>query len=302
MDLSLRLVDALLAVAEEGSMTRAASRLSMTQQAVSGQIRQLERIVGTPLLRRHAQGVELTPAGEVVAKQGAALVEAAETMLSEARLVGEGRSGRLRIAFKAQSTAHFLPDVETAMRKDAPDIVIEPLAMNTLPDELASLASGAADAAFLWLPIGDDPRFTCHVLIDEPRMVALHPDHPLAGRGELSIADLADEPIVGPRHGMPEAVVRFWFIDPRPDGRGAVVGPEGRTPEECLQLVAAGRGSWIAPASTATYFPYPRLTWLPLIDAAPLQLALAWPLHSANPLLSLLLKESRRVVRPCQLA
>lgn len=283
-------------------MTRAAARLNMTQQAVSGQIRQLERTVGTPLLRRHAQGVELTPAGEVVAKQGAALLEAAATMLGEARLVGDGRSGRLRIAFKAQNTAHFIPDVEQALRQEAPDVVIEPLPVNTLLDELDALASGAADAAFLWLPIGDDPRFVCHPLIDEARIVALCPDHPLASRTELTIADLAAEPIIGPRTGMPDEVVRFWFIDPRPDGTRAVFGPEASTPEACLQLVAAGRGSWIAPASTAAYFPYPRLVWLPLVDAAPLQLALAWSRNRANPLLSLLLKESRRVVRPFQLA
>ena len=39
---------------------------------------------------------------------------------------------------------------------------------------------------------------------------------------------------------MPEAVVSFWFIDPRPDGSRAVFGPQARTPEECLHLVAAG--------------------------------------------------------------
>jgi DNA-binding transcriptional LysR family regulator len=298
MDLSLRLVEALLAVAEEGSMTRASARLSMTQQAVSGQIRQLEKIVGTELLRRTSHGVEVTAAGLVVLKQGTELLTAAENMITEARLVGQGRAGRLRIAFKAQSTAHFIPEVEAALRREAPDVVLEPLSVNTLPDEIDALVSGRADAAFLWEPIGDDDRFSSHDLMCEPRMVALRPGHPLAGRTELRIADLADEPIVGPRAGMPAAVVRFWFIDPRPDGTPAVFGPEGRTPEECLQLVAAGRGSWIAPASTATYFPYPQLVWLPLVDAEPLRLALVWPRHNASPLLELLLRESRRVCQP----
>ncbi|MFD1048657.1 hypothetical protein ACFQ1S_25565, partial [Kibdelosporangium lantanae] len=63
-------------------------------------------------------------------------------------------------------------------------------------------------------------------------------------------------------------------------------------------LVAAGRGSWIAPSSTASYFRYPRVEWLPLEDAAPYELALIWPRHAANPLLHLLLEESRRVTRP----
>jgi DNA-binding transcriptional LysR family regulator len=100
---------------------------------------------------------------------------------------------------------------------------------------------------------------------------------------------------------MPEAVVNFWFIDPRPDGTCAVFGPEARTPEECLHLVAAGHGCWIAPASTVTYFAHPRLTWLPLVDAPPNQLALIWPRHSANPYLHLLLEETRRTLHPSPL-
>ncbi|GHJ36797.1 LysR family transcriptional regulator [Streptomyces sp. TS71-3] len=298
MDLNLRLLEALAAVAGEGSMTRAAALLNMTQQAVSGQIRQLERVVGTPLVHRLPSGVELTAAGQIVLKQGSALLTAAEAMVGEARSAGSGRSGPLRIAFKAQSTAHFMPEVEAALRRDAPDLEVRPIAVHTLPDEIEALTEGAADAAFLWLPIGEDPRFAVHPLIDEPRWVALPPGHPLATRSSLTVADLAAEPVVGPRDGMPEAVVRFWFIDPRPDGTRAVFGPQGRTPEECLHLVAAGHGCWIAPASTAAYFPYPRLTWLPLQDAEPLTLALIWPRHRTNPLLHLLLQESRRVVRP----
>ncbi|MFB6719156.1 LysR family transcriptional regulator [Kribbella sp. NPDC056345] len=298
MDLSLRLLQALAAVAEDGSMTRAARRLNLTQQAVSGQIRQLERVVGTPLVVRLSSGIELTPAGQVVLKQGAALLSSAEAMMSEARMVGAGRSEPLRIAFKAQSTAHFMPAVEAALLRQAPDLEVQPIASHTLPDEIEALVEGRADAAFLWLPIGDDPRFVIHPLFAEDRWVALPPGHPLTARNSLTIADLADVPVVGPREGMPEAVVSFWFIDPRPDGSRAVFGPEGRTPEECLHLVAAGHGCWIAPASTVTYFAHPRLVWLPLVDAPPNQLALMWAVHNPNPYLPLLLQETSRVLLP----
>jgi molybdate transport repressor ModE-like protein len=182
VDLNLRLLEALTAVAEEGSMTRAAVRLTMTQQAVSGQIRQLERIVGTPLVRRLPSGVELTVAGQAVVKQGRSLITATTAMVDEARRIGSGRSGRLRIVFKAQSTAHFMPEVEAAPCRTASDVQVEPVAMHTLPDEIQALVDGKADAAFLWLPIGNDPRFVIHPLIDEPRWVALPPGHPLATR------------------------------------------------------------------------------------------------------------------------
>jgi DNA-binding transcriptional LysR family regulator len=213
-------------------------------------------------------------------------------------LTAAGRPDPLRITFKAQSTAHFMPAVEAALRRGAPEVEVRPIASHTLPDEIAALVEGRADAAFLWLPIGDDPRFTVHPLLEEDRWVALPPGHRLETRTSLSIEDLADVPVVGPRDGMPEAVVNFWFIDPRPDGSRAVFGPQARTPEECLHLVAAGHGCWIAPASTVTYFAHPRLTWLPLVDAPPNVLALIWPKHSANPLLHRLLEETRRALHP----
>ncbi|HZX09261.1 LysR family transcriptional regulator [Kribbella sp.] len=298
MDLSLRLLQALDAVAAEGSMTRAARTLNLTQQAVSGQIRQLERVVGTPLVERRPTGIELTAAGEVVLKQGAALLSSAQTMVAEARLAASGRPDPLRIAFKAQSTAHFMPAVEAALRVEAPDLELRPIASHTLPEELEALTSGRADAAFLWLPIGDDPRFTVHPLLPEDRWVALPPGHPLESRTSLRIADLAGVPVIGPRDGMPAAVVDFWFIDPRPDGTRAVFGPQASTPEECLHLVAAGHGCWIAPASTVTYFAHPRLTWLPLVDAEPNVLALVWPRHAADPMLHLLLEQTLRTLLP----
>jgi len=299
VDLSLRLLQALAAVAEEGSMTRAARRLNLTQQAVSSQIRQLERVVGTALVYRLSTGIELTSAGQVVLKQGEALLQSAKAMVAEARVAGATSPEPLRIAFKAQSTAHFMPEVEAALRLQAPDLEVRPIASHTLPDELDALVEGRADAAFLWLPIGDDPRFTIHPLLAEERWVALPPGHPLSSRSSLTIADLAEVPVVGPRDGMPEAVVDFWFIDPRPDGSRAVFGPQARTPEECLHLVAAGHGCWIAPASTVTYFAHPRLVWLPLVDAPPNELALIWPRESTNPYLPLLLQETRRVAVSC---
>jgi DNA-binding transcriptional LysR family regulator len=284
-------------VAEEGSMTRAARLLTMTQQAISGQIRQLERIVGTPLVHRLPTGVELTEAGQIVLKQGRALMAATSSMVSEARLIGLGHSGRLRIAFKAHSTGHFMPEIEAALRHEAPDLEVEPIAMYTLLDELKAVSDGSVDAGFVWLPIGDDPDMATYPLMSESRLVALRPGHPLSSRSSLRIADLANEPVVGPRDGMPPAVVQAWFIDPRPDGTRAVYGPQGRTPAECLHFVAAGHGCWIAPASVATYFTYPQVVWLPLEDADPLELALIWPRRSANPLLQQLLLASRRIIQ-----
>ncbi|MFK0295074.1 LysR family transcriptional regulator [Streptomyces sp. NPDC090442] len=293
MDLNLKLVQALVTVVEEGSITRAAARLHLTQQAVSGQLQQLEKQVGTTLLLRTPLGVTPSAAGRELVKRGSRLLDQADTMLSEVRLIGAGRTGRLRVAFKAQSTAHFMPKVVAVLKKEAPDVEVDMVSVSTLDEELDALAGGRADAAFLWLPIGDD-RFTAAEVLTEQRVVALPPDHPLADRAHVTLAELAGEPVVGPHAVMPPDVVRCWFIDPRPDGSPAVYGPQARTPEECLQLVAARRGVWIAPASSARYFAFPRLSWVPITDAEPFRLAIAWPRHRQPPLLDSLLDHCRR--------
>jgi len=292
VELNLRLIQVLAVAAQEHSMTRAAARLSLTQQAVSAQIRQLERIVGVALLVRTSRGVALTPAGQVVAERGAALLRDAEQLVSEAQMAAQGRAGRLRVAFKAQSTAHFMPAVVAAVGRATPDIHVEVVSVSTLSEQIELLTEDRADAAFVWLPVGFDHLASAEILT-ERRVVALPPDHRLAGKDALTLADVADEPVVGAHSLVPREVARFWAVDPRPGGTAAVYGPEGRTPEECLQLVATHRGVWIAPASSAAYFAQPRLAWVPLVDAEPFRLALAWPEHATSPLLHAFVRHCR---------
>ena len=294
MELNLRLVETLVVVAEEGSMSRAASRLHLTQQAVSSQIAQLERSVGDQLLARTSRGVALTPAGTVVVDRGRALLRTADQMSTEVRAVADGRAGRLRVAFKAQSTAHFMPRVVAALDEQAPDVRVDMTSVSTLGEEIALLTAGEVDAAFLWLPTGDD-RLETEVVLREPRVVAVHPDHPLAGSGEVRLGELADEPVVGPHATVPSEVSRFWVDDPRPGGEVARYGPDARTPEECLQLVATGRGVWMAPSSVADYFPVPRLAWSPVSDGRPFDLAVAWAAGRRTALLDVLIGHCRRL-------
>lgn len=292
MELNLRLLEVLIVAAEEGSMSRAASRLNLTQQAISSQIAQLERLVGDRVLARTSRGVALTPAGGVVADRGRALLRTADQMTTEVRAVTDGRAGRLRVAFKAQSTAHFMPRVVANLEAQAPDIRIDMTSVSTLGEEIELLAAGSVDAAFVWLPVGDD-RLDAEVVLREPRVVALPPDHDLAERGSVALAELADEPVVGPHTTLPREVSRFWAADPRPDGAPAVYGDEGRTPEECLQLVATGRGIWLAPASVADYFSAPRLAWVTVTDAEPFDLAVAWLRGRESKLLAAMITHCR---------
>ncbi|MFK0124303.1 LysR substrate-binding domain-containing protein [Streptomyces nigra] len=87
--------------------------------------------------------------------------------------------------------------------------------------------------------------------------IALALDHPLARQEKFTLADLRDEPVIGPHADLPEEVMRLWNVDPRPGGSSPRLGPAANTPEECLLHVNAGRGIWPAPASTADHFTPP---------------------------------------------
>ncbi|GIH17714.1 LysR family transcriptional regulator [Rugosimonospora africana] len=294
IDLEIRHLRSFLAVAEERSITRAAVRLNLTQQAVSGHLQHLERTLGTTLMVRTSRGVSLNQAGHELATGAKAAVDDLDALTRRVAAVAAGRTGRLRLVCKPHATAEFAVEVAEAMESAVPDVEIELVTVSTLPEELRLLSEGEADAAFLWLPTGDDGLRYAEVRTD-PRMVALPEGHPLADRPWVTLADLADEPVIVPQVVASEAVLRHWLCEPRPDGRPALRGPATQRIEDRLMLVARGRGVWLAPEPLSRYFPTRRIRWLPVRDAAPSELALVWTSRAPEAIVARLVTEVRRL-------
>ncbi|MFI9801813.1 MULTISPECIES: LysR substrate-binding domain-containing protein [unclassified Streptomyces] len=103
------------------------------------------------------------------------------------------------------------------MFTDAPAVEVVGHAVARAPEALRALHEGESDAAFIWLPIADAASAGADILTEQ-RMIALAPGHPLTRQEKLSLADLRDEPVIGPHADLPEEVMRFWNVDPRPDG------------------------------------------------------------------------------------
>lgn len=121
----LQLLETFCAVAEVGSLTRAAERLHTTQPAITRQMRSLERELGTTLLARTPQGVTLTAAGRAVlapAKEAIAAVRAARAAAAEA---SSGGAGRLRIAAGLMATQYVLPEAVAAFQARYPEVRVE---------------------------------------------------------------------------------------------------------------------------------------------------------------------------------
>src|SRR5947209_7679778 len=107
VDVEMRHLRALLAVAEELNFTRAAQRLHLTQQALSGQIRQLEDRVGTRLVERDTRRVALTAAGRTLCEQAAPLLAGAQQAVAAARAAG-AESSPLSIGYVAPLTRRLV--------------------------------------------------------------------------------------------------------------------------------------------------------------------------------------------------
>jgi DNA-binding transcriptional LysR family regulator len=278
-------------VAQESNITRAAVRLHMTQQAVSTHVQRLERELGVKLLVRQTKGVVLTPAGEELAARGTALLAQLEEVRHSVQVVGrrtEKRTLRLAAGLAATSAVTRIAEAVEA----GTGIEVELVAVPSQAVGVQLLASKAADAALMWLPI-EGVAFRSAVVRVDPRVVALPSTHRLAGRASVTLADIADDPVVVPDVFASEAARRHWLIDPRPDGRPALRGPTVPGVLEALMMVARGRGVWLAPRPVADWQVVPGVTWLPVTDAEPTSAAVLWLPETPPELIRPLVAETR---------
>jgi DNA-binding transcriptional LysR family regulator len=243
-DLDLRHLRYLIAVAETGSITRAARRLLLTQPALSRAVRALERTAGVPLFVRRSDRTELTAAGAALLAEAYELVERSRSALERARGAQSGADTltvavpvcdvvAVAAASRAFETAH--PGVR---------VQVVPREWPAHPDELRA---GGAEVVFL-RDCYDRHDVTVDLLAREPRMVLLPADHPLADRDRLTIADVRDEPIT---HwpGMSQAEGDHWS-GADVDGRPRRHGPQVRSATDVLGAVVMGRAVAFVHGST----------------------------------------------------
>jgi DNA-binding transcriptional LysR family regulator len=120
MDVEMRHLRALLAVAEELNFTRAANRLNLTQQALSGQIRQLEERIGTRLVDRDPRHVALTAAGQALCEQAGPLLSGADQAIAAARAAsGEAT---LTVGYIAPLTRRMVAPALSRFQLERPDV------------------------------------------------------------------------------------------------------------------------------------------------------------------------------------
>jgi DNA-binding transcriptional LysR family regulator len=194
MDLNLRDIRALVAVAEAGSFTRAAERLHLSQPALTVQIRRLEEAVGARLFDRNSRNVALTTTGRELLPLLRKSLRDMENVLRDARALGEGESGTIRIACLPTFAASALPELIIGMKHDVPRVTFQ------IRDVVASTVNALVreEEVDIGLTGGDvlDPMLeVLHAGVD--RLVVVCPgEHPFASMRLIGVSDLAQVPLV----------------------------------------------------------------------------------------------------------
>jgi DNA-binding transcriptional LysR family regulator len=198
---SLRVVRA---IADEGSITRAAAALGYSQPAISQHLRRLEARIGLPVVSRAGRGVQLTEAGRVLARHALTVTTALDAAAGELDDLRGLRTGRVRLAGFPSASSSIVPRLLSTMEAAHPGVRITYLEAEP-PEAVAAVRAQTADLAITFSYPGDrvDPhRESARGLAVAPlwrdeMLVALPAGHRLAERERVDLADLAGDAWIG---------------------------------------------------------------------------------------------------------
>ena len=262
-----------VAVAQELSFARAAERLRISAPALSRTVAQLEAQLGVRLLERSTRKVALTDAGSVLLDQAQIALDALDAAAHRAQRAGEPRH-RLVLALKADLDGGLLEQTIEAYDREQPGVPIEVMLCGW-GEQAQLLRQGRADVALVYQPHEriDEREADFDVVLEEPQVVALPAEHPLASRRAVAVAELeADYELT------PGTVI--WR--PRRTDRSIEDQPRIGDMSQLLKLVELGQLIALLPASVAARFVRAQLTYRPVPDARPATLAVAWPRSSRS--------------------
>ncbi|MGX5185865.1 LysR family transcriptional regulator [Streptomyces avermitilis] len=262
-----------LMLAEELHFGRAAQRLYISQPAFSRQIKRLEEQLGLTLVQRSTRRVQITMAGENLLPRIRALVEAADALRQAAS--EHARSVTGRVVLGSYITAlPVVTELVAVLRRRHPALNVA-LREVDFVEQVGALTDGSVDAVLCYGPV--PPGIQALRLATEPQAVCLPDSHPLATRTAVSLAELADLPVVGLAASVHREWRKFWAADPRPDGTPvAYTDDAASTFESSVSAVSRGHGIRFVSVACRELFPRPGIRYVDVIDAPPCTALLAW--------------------------
>jgi DNA-binding transcriptional LysR family regulator len=190
----LRDLHIVLAVADAGSMTRAAEELAVSYPVVSKTISELERNLGVKLFDRSISGVEPTHYGRALLKSGVAVFDEMRKGLHEIAFIKQPDAGELRIGASIVVEAGLLPAVIERFAQDFPRAALHVLPEDISTQQYDNLRQRNVELVLGRLPaLMNEPDLVTETLFNEPNIVAAGSESALAKRRSLKLADLMGE-------------------------------------------------------------------------------------------------------------
>ncbi|MFJ7494549.1 LysR family transcriptional regulator [Streptomyces sp. NPDC097727] len=284
MDVDTRLLRYFAAVAVEGSLTRAAERLFVSQPALTKQIKQLETQLGVTLFTRSRAGMALTEPGRALLAGVPALLADWDRVLRETKSAATQAARVLRVGFVGSAANESTQQIIALFARRRPGWRVD-MRQAAWSNPTAGLADSDVDAALLRLPFPGQDTLRVEVLFTEPRWVALPTAHPFATRDQIPFRDLWEEPFVAapPETGRWR---EYWLAADEREGHPVRIGAVVDQPDDWLSAIANGYGIALTPESSARFYVRPGITYRPVSGVSPSQVGIAWaPADDTNPVI-----------------
>jgi LysR family transcriptional regulator, hydrogen peroxide-inducible genes activator len=238
----LRYFDAL---ARQRHFGRAAEVSAISQPALSLQMKELEDILGAPLVERGARQIGLTPLGEEFALRARDVLRAVDELGALARASSGPLAGRLRLGVIPTVAPYLLPRLMRVMSGSFPEIDLRPREAVT-PKLLRDLHEGRLDLAILALPVGE-PSLVEDALFDEEFLLVRH-----ESAQALPVPLLVDLPaapllLLEEGHCLRDQAIAACKM---PSGTSGEI-MEGSSLSTLVQMVGAGIGVTLIPQMAA---------------------------------------------------
>jgi LysR family transcriptional regulator, hca operon transcriptional activator len=285
--MELRHLRYFIAVAEAGSLTVAAEQtLHTSQPSLSRQIRDLEAEVGTQLMTRSAQGVELTAAGKAFLEHSRMVLLQAEAAKEAALRAAQPPKSTFALGFLSGAEVDLLPEVNRVLHAEFPGVDIR-LSSDYSPVLAKALMRRKLDAAFM-RPEENMGDLASKRVRADALLFVFPSDHRLAAQDAIAPQDVVGETFYFPSKAAPavrRAVVEYFGrtgIDLKPD-------QEVHNVVHAISMITSTRGVMLLPAYTRRYLPE-SITSRPVQGEAPtLDLVIAYHKANKSPILKLLL-------------
>jgi DNA-binding transcriptional LysR family regulator len=267
------------AIGREQHFGRAAVTLRVAQPALTRQIRDLEAELGVELFERLPRGVRLSSAGRVFLDEVEESLSQVDRALARARRMGSGHLGTIRVGLSEIITAYdFISYGLLHFRENEPLVALDLRSMGSMA-QIAALREGTLDVGLVYdahIDERDDEGLDRAPIGTGKTMLAVHESHRLAGRASITMAEIVEEPVLGPARATAPGYYDRLMAACISSGSAPRFVQECTTNSILFSLVAVGMGVGLVTAG-GPLSPGHNIRLIPIADLGlELQVLLVW--------------------------